>query len=499
MLKRELAIFSPIPPEQNGIADYTYHLVSALRREMPCTVYANQPDGMLPKDVPIREPLQAFRHLRQGQPILHQIGNNPGHIFVLQALRQWGGVTTLHDQNLHYLYEVSGASQPMMANNLRATSEKMGAIFAQQWFEEQIKTVANYALFDMLAEVLTLSSAVIVHSRFARNRIRLVYGEDFASQVHVIPHLALPIIATGGKGYTNDVLGIPHAIPLIVTAGFATSAKRFDWLVAALDKIADLGISFFWLHAGKERPEEYDLSGLLDAHPKVKARSRITGYLTETELNECIAACDILINLRFPSVGESSGTLARAMAAGRCCVVNATAAYADLPSDTVMHIPVNDAVRALVDGLSALLSNVDLRMSFGSKARALAQSEWAPEAVARAYADLINIQTSHPSRNHLRRRSGPHRFSFPINSYSLREDIRACTSDCQGSIEILLLASSNEQLAQVTLQRPFLVKEILPSNLELHIVNIERDRSQLRRLEDSRYAGVALVLKGMLT
>jgi glycosyltransferase involved in cell wall biosynthesis len=498
MLERELAIFSPIPPEQNGIADYTRHLLSALRHEVSCAVYANQPNGILPGGIPLREPQQAFRYLRREQAVLHQIGNNPGHIFVLQALRQWGGITTLHDQNLHYLYEVSGAPRPMMVRNLRATSEKMGEVFARHWFEEKLKTGANYALFDMLDEVLTLSSAVIVHSRFARNRIRLLYGEEAASRVHVIPHLALPPDERS-DGYVHGVLGVPTDVPLIVTSGFATFAKRFDWLVAALDQIAGLGGDFFWVHAGKERPEEYDLSGLLDRHPNVRSRSRITGYLSEAELNDCIAACDILVNLRFPSVGESSGTLARAMAAGRCCVVNATAAYADLPTNVAMHIPVSDAVPALVDGLLALLGDPGLRAEFGNKALALARGEWAPEAVACAYADIINRYGTHQPRSQPHRSTNPHRFSFPINSYALREDIKASTRNCRGKIEIQLLASSSGQLAQVSLQRPLLLQEILPNNMEIRSVNVELDRSRPLPPEDERYAGVALVLKGELT
>ena len=42
----------------------------------------------------------------------------------------------------------------------------------------------------------------------------------------------------------------------------------------------------------------------------------VTGYLGEADLDGYILASDILVNLRFPSVGESSGTLARAFAAG---------------------------------------------------------------------------------------------------------------------------------------------------------------------------------------
>ncbi|MFC7608252.1 glycosyltransferase family protein [Teichococcus aestuarii] len=243
MSERALAIFTPIPPEQNGIADYSYHLISALQPLKPCAVYAHQPDGILPAGAVIRDPAQAFRHIRSGDPVLHQIGNNPGHIFVLDALRKWGGVTTLHDQNLHYLYESAQSSRSVLSNNMLAGNEKLGSVFVRHWFKENIKTLANYALFDMLHEVLTLSSAVIVHSRFAKNRIRLLYGAELAEHVHVVPHLAL----TPEKDEHEDprlALKIPAGVPLILTSGFATAAKRFDWLVQALDLMVAAGVDF---------------------------------------------------------------------------------------------------------------------------------------------------------------------------------------------------------------------------------------------------------------
>lgn len=500
MLERELAIFSPIPPEQNGIADYAYHLIAALQEITPCVSYANQPDGVLPAGVPIREPAQAFRHVRGGDPLLHQVGNNPGHCFVLEALRQWGGVTTLHDQNLHYLYEVSKSSQLLLTRNMHRTSDKMGSVFARHWFDEKIKSGANYALFDMLGEVLNLSTAVIVHSQFAKNRIRLLYGDEAASRVHVIPHLALAPGEQIDRDYLYGTLKVPAGVPLIVTSGFATAAKRFDWLVAALDQVAASGVEFFWVHAGKERPEEYDLSGLLEAHPNVRERTRITGYLTEDQLNTCVAACDVLVNLRFPSVGESSGTLARAMAAGRCCVVNGTAAYADLPADAAMHVPVRNTVPELVQGLLRLLADAELRAGFGQRALALARQEWAPAAVARGYVEVIAEYAAHPPRlpPPRRRRTDVQRLVFPIESPALREVIAEGTQGVHGNVDILLHADSAERLAAVSMERPRLFKEILPYDLQLRAVTVEPFQFSLDSHSGAAaYRGVALALRGV--
>jgi hypothetical protein len=60
------------------------------------------------------------------------------------------------------------------------------------------------------------------------------------------------------------------------------------------------------------------------------------------------------VNLRFPSAGESSGSLARGFAAGVCCVVSDTGAYAELPRDAVLHVPLAGAVPALAEALAAL-------------------------------------------------------------------------------------------------------------------------------------------------
>jgi glycosyltransferase involved in cell wall biosynthesis len=497
-----LSIFSPLPPEENGIADYTFHLLRPLSRLFECTAFVQDQNAVAPPDVLVCDALQAFRYLGPASKVLHQLGNNPGHIFVLEALRHWGGVTTLHDQNLHYLYEVAGSSKAAMLPRMTATSFELGLTYARHWREENLKSLSNYVLFDMLDETLAASDAVIVHSEFARRRLNLLYGQERCRRVEVIPHLALPF-SPGDPLEAVARLRIPASVPLIVTSGFATNAKRFDWLVVALHEVARRGVDFFWVHAGKEKPEEFALSALLEQYPLVKDRSRITGYLTEDDLNTYISACDILVNLRFPSVGESSGTLARAMGAGKCCVVSHTAAYADLPNDAVVHAPVFNSVPQLIGILQSLLINPGLRHAFGEGAKRLVDQEWAPDKVAAKYANVLR-------QNPTDRKFGS-RVRLPstkatvlrvlVGAHTTQAEIMRALGPVAGAIELEFELESLEELAEQSISTPRLLTKFLPPAFQISSISLQRDSAAAAgsgRRQKLKEPHVVLRVKGSL-
>ena len=45
------------------------------------------------------------------------------------------------------------------------------------------------------------------------------------------------------------------------------------------------------------------------------------GFLPIEDFNGMLAACDIVLNLRYPTVGESSGSLLRALGLGKAVLV----------------------------------------------------------------------------------------------------------------------------------------------------------------------------------
>lgn len=496
-----LSCFSPLPPARNGIADYAYMLLTSLRRHFSCVAYADDIFGEVPPDVSLRDERQSIRWIGEDDRILHQIGNNRGHVFVLDALRRHSGVVMLHDLNLLYLYELSSSSLEDILARMNSSPGSLSELYGRQWKTRGIKTAANYVLFDMLDEVLQLSRGVIVHSKFALNKIRSVHGEDAASNISIIPHFA-PSIAYKTTEQARKELNLDTDGIIVLTSGFATKVKRFDWLMAGLENALMRGYKFRWIHAGQERPDEYALSQILRSYPRLSAVSQVTGYVSEEALDTHICASDIVVNLRFPSVGESSGTLARAFSAGKCCIVNDTAAYSELPRDVVVHLPVVGTSGALENAVCWLIDNPEVMRAFGERARVLSQTELSLETIAARYADVINAayerntpygrkapygRKSPLERKTPRRKAGNHRHvsvaDGPSSSPQILQLERTAEGISQhhvaqvrglkGSFRICVDWPSPTELSQYTVDNDRFLDDVIPSHFRISSVRFQ--------------------------
>ena len=84
----KVALFSPMPPERSGIADYSALLLPALRAR--CEVVTVKRGAKKPP--------------RGTDLCVYHIGNNPdAHGWIVEALRRTPGVVVLHDFVLHHL------------------------------------------------------------------------------------------------------------------------------------------------------------------------------------------------------------------------------------------------------------------------------------------------------------------------------------------------------------------------------------------------------------
>ena len=459
-----LSWFTPLPPARNGVADYAGMLLQEIAKLTPCICYCEDPLAEIPMGVEVRDPLQAFRYLTAHSPILYQIGNNRGHIFALNALRHFGGVTSLHDLSLLYVNELGTPKLADLYGRMQSPARALGATYARHWKEAGVKTAANYILFDMLGEVLSRSLSIIVHSQYARKKLIAVHGEAVAPKITVIPHFAKKLDVTTSRQARRE-LGIDPSEMLLLTSGFATRAKRFDWLIEALDLLRQRGQRFRWVHAGEERPAEYALTQAVRARPGLAECCEVTGYLTDDKLDCYIAAADIVLNLRFPSVGESSGTLARAFSAGRCCIVSDTAAYSEIPREVVVHVPVLDTVGALVRALDHLLSDKALRDTFGGRARQFARRFLQIETAAKSYIEVVTASYADSAQ----RTSGnwlgsmqpamPIRLDFEVESEL--PDLSTALGPRANDFELTLWFTSTEHFATVTMQQPSLINSMV--------------------------------------
>ena len=103
-----------------------------------------------------------------------------------------------------------------------------------------------------------------------------------------------------------------------------------------------------------------------------------------------MAACDVCVNLRAPTMGETSGSVVRQLSLGKPVIVSDTGWFAELPDDVALKIPVGDGeVDALHAGLELIARDDGVRVAMSSAAHQLARREHDLEHAAELYASAL--------------------------------------------------------------------------------------------------------------
>ena len=102
-----------------------------------------------------------------------------------------------------------------------------------------------------------------------------------------------------------------------------------------------------------------------------------------------MAACDVLVNLRYPTMGETSGSVIRALSLGKPLLVSDVGWFSELPDDVVLKVPVDELEVVTLD--AALELAADHREELGAAARAYVEREHALPKVADAYVSALEV------------------------------------------------------------------------------------------------------------
>jgi SAM-dependent methyltransferase len=117
---------------------------------------------------------------------------------------------------------------------------------------------------------------------------------------------------------------------------------------------------------------------------------RVLGFRPIDEFVRYMAACDIILNLRYPTVGENSGTLMRALGLGKAVIVSDVGSFSELPDSICLKAPVGAGEEDhLFEFLNMLVSRPELRRGMGARAREWVQTECAWPTVAQKYAEFL--------------------------------------------------------------------------------------------------------------
>jgi glycosyltransferase involved in cell wall biosynthesis len=111
-----------------------------------------------------------------------------------------------------------------------------------------------------------------------------------------------------------------------------------------------------------------------------------TGFVTDEDFYRYLSIVDIFVNLRYPSMGESSATLLQAFSLSKACVITNDAWFAEIPDTCAVKIHADEQeIDELTDALAGLASDPDRRARLGVNARAYLEAQYAPAKVAQDY------------------------------------------------------------------------------------------------------------------
>ena len=323
----KVAMLTPIAPERTGVAHYASMLIPALRQHIDLEVIGS-----------------ASRAARQPLPadVIYQLGNNPYHEFVYREAMVRPGIAVLHDVVLHHLIVEMTLSRGDADGYISALRENHGAM-GEAWARGRAGGVhSELGNFLMPASIVVAnrSRAVLVHNQYAAGVLRF---HGVRTPIHVVPHPYEHIDIASRR----DEIRARHAYTaddrVIGFFGFLNSAKRPEVVLEAF-------------HAARARDPRLRLLIVGEPAPNIDLSAfaadgiTFTGYVPDEEFSAHYAAIDRLVNLRYPSAGETSGTLIRAFDAGKLVAVTDYAQFAELPDDCVVKIPLGEGeVAALIE------------------------------------------------------------------------------------------------------------------------------------------------------
>ncbi len=364
-----VAFFSPLPPARSGIADYSEALIEFLRPLADLEIFsrADQPFDPSRFDV-----------------ALYHIGNNGFHGFVYETALRHPGVVVMHESNLHHLI----AGLTIKRGDWDAyvgECEYQGGEKAREFAERvrKLEVGPDYEGLPMTKRLLESSRGAIVHSRFMQDELR---SAGFTGPVAVIPHGAW--IPQAGRNAWRHKLGLDEITPLIGIFGFLKPYKRIAESLRAFRRVVRMAPNTKMILVGETHPE-------LPLEPMIRsmdlsANVRVLGFAPIEDFVGYLGACDIVLNLRYPTVGESSGTLLRSLGLGKAVLVSEVGSFQEFPDDVCLKVPVGAGEEDLIFAyLNLLVSRPEVARALGARAKAYVaeQCNWA--TVARQYAGFL--------------------------------------------------------------------------------------------------------------
>lgn len=383
-----LAYFSPLPPTASGIADYSAELLPYLARQFDVILFTPDPTAVaheLGKQFEIR-PVSEFPDLRLDFDLpIYQAGNSIHHDFVYHQALRYPGIVVIHDYFIgHLVAEISG-SDLLYGNYIRELAYNLGPEGIELGWQVRYSR-QPYPLYSLPLNHRLLDRAVgvIAHSRYVARRLKNRVSD---ARIGLVPQLMAPQTGKSLRDRLVADLNIKPDSVLFASVGQVTANKQIDKVLHTFTRLLKSHPNCRFLIIG-ESSGEVDLPGMIQEF-NLGGLVHSTGFVPDFQsFLDWIATADVVVNLRWPTLGETSAAVLRSMAAGRPVIVYDHGWYSELPEEVCTHITPDDQ-EALYLAMMDLVKDTSRREQMGRRAIEYIKQEHDPAACAQQYGAFV--------------------------------------------------------------------------------------------------------------
>lgn len=376
MSKPTLLYVSPFGPMKSGISDYSEVLVQALKKEFDITILIEDyqlSNQKIKDDFIVLKNGRDFIDFDQYDYRIYNIGNNPDfHGYIYEICLKYPGMIILHDLVLYYLFvgyyqrKDKLYSQTYLQEGIKALE-----ILKMAEKKNRIGLLEQKQLAGMLSlnkELIKSGNKIMVHSWYSYNKL-LESGlikEDMIAKINLIA-----LLNESDKNMPKEELfekyNIPQNAIIVSSLGYISKTKlnhNVCRVIRDINKKSEKKVCYVMVGEGDYVNEYIDGKNIIK-----------TGYTELDEFNSFIDYSDIIVNLRNPSMGETSASMLRIMQKGKACIINDGGWFTELPEECVLKVNVNSIEDDLFKLFNELILKPEMANEIGNRAKSYVDKE----------------------------------------------------------------------------------------------------------------------------
>lgn len=375
--RRSVALVAP-DAARLGVQDYISRLAEALAAKFPLEISLVEPEAERPapaegSSAVGRVSVRAFRWMaehRQYDSVIYCMGNDPAYEETYELLKEFDGMVWLHDVRLsgfyrHHFEELERDLETIPPEMIHWTQRYPE--FDNALLLRDVGIQHEHGIY-LAGEVIHRGTRVVVNSRFAAELVGL---EAMSTRSVVTVPMAAPPLTDDAPAHA----GIKEAQGWVPGTRVALCLSDGDprhclqaviGALAATPRLSDVNL----VVAGAVTPENAER---LREQASSAGFSQRLGIVEPNDTDEWLGVADVVVQLIYPTNGESSYGLMRALAAGVPSIVNDHGAYRELPDGVVFKVSGQPQIFELGTAIETVLSDGDERRKLSTEARLYAR------------------------------------------------------------------------------------------------------------------------------